>query len=293
MKIGFMGLGMVAWVFGGAMLESGKTDGIAGYDVRYAENPDMFRRRFEGMNVAFAGSPEELARECDVICSTVTTDVAVDAAGSIAPYLRADQYYVDFNSMTPGRKEEVWKTVGDKCRFVEASVLGAVGATGKKTKILLGGDYAEDAEALLCGLGLNAHFFSREIGRASMFKMVRSVFSKGLETLIIEMMEAAERAGIYEEVWDDICSFMEQKPFRQIGENWVCSHATAATRRYAEMLQVAETLEELGVKPVLTNASAEVFSRSAERKIEKDFEKQPSDPKTVIRYLLDGDQRPI
>ena len=34
-----------------------------------------------------------------------------------------------------------------------------------------------------------------------MFKMLRSVFSKGMEALLIEFLVAAERAGIRADLW--------------------------------------------------------------------------------------------
>jgi len=46
-------------------------------------------------------SPAALARDSDVLCSTVTSSAALDAARQTAPFLEARHLYADLNSVSP------------------------------------------------------------------------------------------------------------------------------------------------------------------------------------------------
>lgn len=285
MKIAFIGLGKVANIFSTAIASTSSSTEIWGFDVCYEQEKERFQKLYRNVPIHFANSLEELSQHSEILFSTVTTSVAVDVAKQIAPFLRKDQHYVDMNSTAPQRKTDIAQIMDGVCNFTEAAILGLVDVTGAKTKILLCGEYADNMAEILVGLGMNAHPFGPEIGRASTFKMIRSVFSKGLETLLIEMMVAGKKANLYDELWNDVNDYMVQESFRVIGENWVTSHAAASVRRQAEMEQVKDTLCGLGVSPFMSTAAIEVFRQSNDRNISQHFEHGASCAESVIDFL--------
>ena len=257
MRIAFIGFGEVASAFSAALAARGAR--IAAYDVR-AER----RKAAESLGVSF-GALSDALQGADYVFSTVTTSVARLAAEQCAPRLRPGQHYVDLNATDPGVKKEIQRVIEpSRAAFVEGALLGAVGVTGAKTEILLGGPAARRAEQDLAGtLGLNARFYSEEIGKASMFKMLRSVFSKGMEALLIEFLAAGERAGIRDDLWKEVTGLFATQPFEKVAANWVRSHASAHERRYHEVKQVAAVLRALGIEPTITAATEAFFARSA------------------------------
>jgi 3-hydroxyisobutyrate dehydrogenase-like beta-hydroxyacid dehydrogenase len=263
MRIAFIGFGEVAGAFSAALAARGAE--IAAYDIliEQPEGIERLRARAGGTKVSFRGLPEAL-RGARYVFSTVTTDVAREAAQQCARHLGVGQTYVDLNATEPSVKREVGDIVAAPgAAFVEGAVLGAIGVSGASTEILLGGPDARRAERDLAGeLGLNARFYSEEIGRASMFKMLRSVFSKGMEALLIEFLVAGERAGIREDLWREVTALFANQPFDKVAANWVRSHASAHARRYHEMKQVAGVLRELGIEPTVTAATEAFFQRS-------------------------------
>lgn len=120
---------------------------------------------------------------------------------------------------------------------MEGAILGAVGVTGAQTRILTGGPKSREAAEALTRLGLNVTAYSPDIGKASTFKMLRSIFSKGLEALLIEFLVAGKRANIQEDLWQEIVDLFSQNAFDHVAANWIKSHATAHERRYDEMRQ--------------------------------------------------------
>jgi 3-hydroxyisobutyrate dehydrogenase-like beta-hydroxyacid dehydrogenase len=135
-------------------------------------------------------------------------------------------------------------------------------------------------------LGLaNVRYFSPSIGEASQVKMLRSIFSKGVECLLLEMLVAGRRAGVAEHLWKDIVEFMTAHPFRSVAENWIRTHPGACERRHHEMLQVLETLKELGVEPTMTRGTAEFLKRSTMSGLPAQFARKPESVWEVPDWL--------
>lgn len=284
-KVGFIGFGEAATAFAGAMTAKGAD--VGAYDVRMA-SAEGYRELLERAKLQKVALEDlkRLVSGRQVVLSTVTTDVALEVAKECASFLTARHVYIDMNSTAPNVKVKIAKVIGETgARFVEGAILGAIGATGASTKVLLGGQGAEECSGLLNELGLNTRMFSEEIGKASTFKMIRSVFSKGAEALLIEMLTAGRKAGIEGQLWDDIVGFMESKPFGKIASNWLETHATACERRYFEMKQVCQTMEEMGMAPVMSCATEQVFKESVDKGIKSKFSKKADKYSQVIEAL--------
>jgi 3-hydroxyisobutyrate dehydrogenase-like beta-hydroxyacid dehydrogenase len=241
------------------------------------------RARVAGIRFA---SMSEVIGNSDYLLSAVTTQVAAAVAEKCAIFLGAGKVYVDLNSTSPSVKVKVSNIISPSgADFVEGAILGAIGATGADTKILLGGEQAEAADAVLRKLGLKTSVFSNEIGKASMFKMLRSIFSKGMEAMLIELLLAAKCAGIDRELWQDIVETMSKTPFEKTASNWVQTHAPACERRYHEMVQVIDTMKEIGVEPIVTRGTTELFKRSMALGLNKVLMEKSGSMDEVIRLL--------
>lgn len=284
-KIGFIGFGEVGAVFSEAMNAAGAE--IMVYDVllEQAGKAEDMKRRILATG-SRAGSMEEVIAHSDYLLSTVITQVAEEVARRCAKYLKSGQVYLDLNSTSPAVKVDLNRIITPTgAEFVEGAILGAVGATGAKTRILAAGNRGREVADILNRHGLNFSFYSPEIGKASMFKMLRSIFSKGVEIILMEMMVAGRRAGIEKDLWDDITHFMAAKPFDKIGSNWIASHAVAYERRYYEMCQVVETMREIGIQPIVTEGTVKFFQQSLDMKINKGFSEKPDSFYRVIEYI--------
>jgi 3-hydroxyisobutyrate dehydrogenase-like beta-hydroxyacid dehydrogenase len=264
-RIGFIGFGEVGRTFAAAML------------TRRAEVFYFDIVRTDAVPCAVYRPLEELVAQCDILLSTVTTHVAIAVAETAAPLLTLRHTYADMNSTSASMKRRIAGIIGaSSAHFVEGAILSAVGEAGAKASILVAGGRAEAFARLMNRLGLvNVKYFSPEVGEASQMKMLRSIFSKGVECLLLEMLVAGRRAGVAEYLWKDIVGFMTNHPFEGIAANWIRTHPGASERRYHEMEQVLETLEELGVDPVMTKGTTEFFRRSVESGLAARFTAKP------------------
>ncbi|HUF79905.1 MAG TPA: DUF1932 domain-containing protein [Burkholderiales bacterium] len=285
-RIAFLGFGEVAAAFSAALAARGAE--IAAYDILLDQpgGPDRLKARAAGAKVEFCGLPQAV-RGAGYVLSTVTTSVAPEAARRCVPHLGAGHTYVDMNATDPGVKLDIEGIIAPSgAAFVEAAVLGAIGVTGARTEILLGGSHGRRAERELGGdLGLNVRFYSDEIGKASMFKMLRSVFSKGMEALLIEFLVAGERAGIRDDLWREVTELFSSHPFEKTASNWVRSHATAHARRHHEMVQVANVLRQLGLEPTVTAATEAFFRRSGSLGLQDSFKSTPATMDELVQFF--------
>jgi len=284
-KIGFIGFGEVGYTFSRAMNQAGAE--VTVYDVLLdgANRADDIRERITETG-SKVGTLEEVVKNNDYILSTVITQAAKNVAQTVSPMLKSGQIYVDLNSTCPSVKVAIGRIIAATgADFVEGAILGAVGATGAETRIFTAGEKRQEIAELFNRMGMNVQPYCRQIGKASTFKMLRSIFSKGVEALLLEMLVAAKRADIETDLWEDITKFMAAKPFDKIGDNWMRSHAVAHERRYYEMLQVVETMKELNVEPVMSERTAAYFKQSLDMGMSKSFPEKPESFHEVIKFI--------
>ena len=85
--------------------------------------------------------------------------------------------------------------------------------------------------------------------------MIRSVMVKGIEALTDEMMQAAEAAGVADEVLASLDASEKARPWAEKAAYNRERMATHGARRAAEMEESAKTLAALGVEPVMTRGT--------------------------------------
>ena len=95
-----------------------------------------------------------------------------------------------------------------------------------------------------------------EVGQAAGLKMIRSVMIKGIEALTLECFLAAKRAGIVDEVAASLKNNYPTLDWNKVIEYNIERMASHGVRRADEMDQVAETLRELGIDPLMASATS-------------------------------------
>ena len=284
-KVCFIGFGEVASIFSKPIRQKGVE--VAAFDVLLSreEGKEILNKRVLVDGIQFGLLPDAVTG-ADLILSTVTTSVAEDAAQSCTEHIRPGQMYIDLNATAPSMKRRIAEIIQPTgADFVEGSILGAVGVTGSKTHILTGGPKGRETADILTRLGLHAAYYSSEIGKASTFKMLRSIFSKGLEVLLLEFLIAGKRAGIEDDLWKEIVDLFKNNPFDVVAANWIKTHATAHERRYHEMKQVREVVQEIGLEPILTSGTEAFFKRSCELGLKDAFPEKPDTVDAVIDFM--------
>ena len=116
--VSFIGFGEAGQAIAAGLRDAG-IERITAWDILFAEaSGARLRAAGETMGVRLANSAAEAVAGTDMIISAVTATSSLEAARSVEPYLSGAPYYLDINSVSPGRKQATAKLLGEKARYV-------------------------------------------------------------------------------------------------------------------------------------------------------------------------------
>jgi 3-hydroxyisobutyrate dehydrogenase-like beta-hydroxyacid dehydrogenase len=209
-----------------------------------------------GTAVRRGTSLQQAAAGANVVVSAVTAGQCLAAAREAGPHLGAGSWYFDLNSVSPGTKTAAAKVVDAAgARYVEAAVMAPIGPKRSATTMLLGGPHATDFLPQAHELGFTgASVFAAELGRASAAKMCRSVIVKGMEALVGESMLAARRYGVESAVLQSLGDLFPRADWAELGRYMISRSLQHGRRRAEEMREVAVTVGDVGIEPLMSTA---------------------------------------
>jgi len=254
-RVSFIGFGEAGQAIASGLRESG-IERVAAWDILFPK-PEGARLKVAGdkFGVRLASSAADAVTESDMIISAVTAASSVDAARFVAPHLKGNPYYLDINSVSPGRKQETAKLLGDKARYVDVAVVAAIHPKRHRTPLLIAGPHAEPIAPLLREMEMELKVVGGAVGGAAAIKMIRSVMIKGIEALTLECFLAAARAGVLDEVTVSLKNNYPGLDWSKLSEYNLERMASHGERRAAEMEESAATLRELGLDPLMVEAT--------------------------------------
>ena len=254
-RISFIGFGEAAQAIASGLRETG-IERVAAWDILFPEQTGKkLKEAAESLGVRVASSARDAVRETDMIISAVTAASSVDAARSVASDLTRNPYYLDINSVSPGRKQETARLLGESARYIDVAVIAAIYPARHRTPLLLSGPHAKNVSPLMHELDMQFSIVGPEIGSAAAIKMIRSVMIKGMEALTLECFLAAARAGVLEEVTVSLKNNYPALDWETIADYNLERMASHGERRAAEMEESAATLRELGLDPLMVEST--------------------------------------
>ena len=249
----FIGFGEAGQAIAAGLREAGV--GMSAWDILFPHDDGRkLREAGTRIGVRLASSAADAVRGVGIVVSAVTAAASFEAAQSVKPHLNG-QFFLDINSVSPGRKQATASLLGTHARYVDVAVMAPIHPARHQTPMLLAGPHADAVEPLLQDLDMRTSLAGREIGAAAAIKMVRSVMVKGMEALTYECFVASARAGVTDEVIASLAKTFPTLDWAKIIEYNLERMASHGARRAAEMEEVAETLREFGVEPHMATAT--------------------------------------
>jgi 3-hydroxyisobutyrate dehydrogenase-like beta-hydroxyacid dehydrogenase len=254
-RVSFIGFGEAGQAIASGLRENG-IKRVSAWDILFRDaTGERLKAAGDKLGVRLANSAADAVAEADMIISAVTAASSVDAARSVAAHLKGNPYYLDINSVSPGRKRETARLLGDKARYVDVAVIAPIHPARHRTPLLISGPHAETISPLLRELEMQLSVVGLETGNAAAIKMIRSVMIKGIEALTLECFLAAARAGVLEEVTVSLKNNYPTLDWTRIADYNLERMASHGERRAAEMEESAATLRELGLDPLMVDAT--------------------------------------
>lgn len=254
-RLSFIGFGEAGQAIAAGLREAG-VERIAAWDILFPQaEGEKLKQAGAKIGVRLAASAADAVREADIIIAAVTAASSVDAAQSVKAHLSGNPFYLDINSVSPGRKQETAKLLDGRARYVDVAVMAPIHPARHKTPMHIAGPQIEAIAPIMQALDMRLIVAGPQVGAAAAIKMIRGVIIKGIEALMEECFIAATRAGIADEVAASLVNNYPTLDWNKIVEYNIERMASHGTRRAAEMEEVADTLRELGVEPLMAEAT--------------------------------------
>ena len=211
-------------------------------------------------NIQDVGSLTQLVIESDVVLSVLVPAAATEAANLVAEVISnvgKQILYVDCNAVAPQKVKriaQVIESVG--VTFVDASIIGPPPRVPGRTRIYASGKQAVEFQQLR-NYGLDIRVIGDEIGQASGLKMSYAALTKGLTAIGTELLIAAHRLGLDEQLWEEVSS--SQPELAAILTRSIPSMTPKAHRWIGEMEEIAETFQEVGLTERIFYGAADVY----------------------------------
>jgi 3-hydroxyisobutyrate dehydrogenase-like beta-hydroxyacid dehydrogenase len=153
----FIGFGEAGQAIAAGLAEAGVVARMAAWDILFPRREgEKLVQAAAAIGVREASSAADAVREADLVIAAVTAASSVDAAKSVKPHLAAQPFFLDVNSVSPGRKQETAKLLGDTARYIDVAVLAPIYPARHQTPMLLAGPHAEAVAPTLAALGMRA-----------------------------------------------------------------------------------------------------------------------------------------
>lgn len=234
-------------------------------------------------------TPAEVVAKSDMIISIVVPSAAKPLAQTIATAIAAAKkpvLYADANAISPMTAMAIEGIItGAGGSFADVCIIGTSAKVGQGTTFYASGDYAAEF-AELSKFGLQIEILGDRPGQASAYKVVYAGLTKGVSSLMVELLLLAHSLGILEQIiaqyrtkFPDLVRFAESNlpglPFR-------------AARRSDEMEELSLTIAAEGLTPVMAPASRRLLASLGELNLRAEYSEADAekwDVKSVISLL--------
>lgn len=261
MNLGFIGFGGAGYGLAKGLRQAGIAT-VFYYDRLQTTSPyaEAIGSRAAEIGAVAEKTAGELAGRTEVLFSCVTGAMALSVAREIAPFLSPAHLYIDVNTASPEVMEAVASVVEPTgALFVDAAMMGAIPTFLQQVPILASGAGAGLFSKRLTPYGMKIRVIGEKPGAASAIKLFRSIFTKGLLALFLELLPTAHRYGVDETVLASLADSLDGVPLLETARQQMTKGIVNAGRMAHEMEEVVAILENLGAPAAMSRASRETL----------------------------------
>lgn len=283
-KLGFIGFGEAAYEMGCGFNAEGKDVEIRAYDVAYEKNRESFDIRAKKAGVTLVDSLEELIASSEVIMSMVPTAYTLTTAMNALKYFDKDKLFADASTSLPDDMVEIAKAAAAMgVEFADVAMLGSLPKDKHKVPILVSGTGADSYLELMKPLGMDIEKVSDKAGDASAIKLTRSIYMKGLATLMTETLMCAYKNNIEDKIIESISGSLDGEKFIVTANRLISGNAIHSERRIHEMESVIQFAEGCGITPTMTIATKKALEELNGLRLMDNF--KDSKPKNYLDVM--------
>ncbi len=211
-------------------------------------------------------SPGPWLAGVDWVLSCVTGAQALAVATQVAGFAPAGAGLADLTTASPDTKREAARVVRVKSvRYLDTAIMGAISLSGVRTPLLAAGEGGDGFKRFIEEAGGRVKLMDgAAAGDAMALKILRSVFTKGMEALCVELLMSAEKQGVREQLYEQL-SDIDQTPLRDFIDMLVRTHVVHAARRAHEVRDAHAELAFQGIASLVLPGVEQRFRDTASR----------------------------
>lgn len=248
------------------------------------DRSDETRARAEDAGLDDVGSLTELVTESATIVSVCPPGAALEMAQHVAD-VGFEGTYVDANAVAPSTARAVAELFTGRATFVDGGIIGPPPTQPGTTRLHLSGPNAPAVAALFAGSDLEVRLVDGGPGAASAVKMCFAGWTKGTSALLFALRALAEAEGVTDALVGEWATSMPELISR--GERSAATVGPKAWRFEAEMVEIADSLNNAGLPDHFHRGAAEVYRRMAGFKGRPSTGDEATTLGDVIEALLD------
>ncbi|MDH0365232.1 NAD(P)-dependent oxidoreductase [Comamonas aquatica] len=260
MKFAVLGGGMVGSCYTQALLQQGHV--LVGLCDLQPSNQISTTVQEAGAQIHNA--PGAWLSDADVVLSAVFGTVAHEIFRASLGHLKRGTLYVDMTTADPLEMKACAALAREtQVDFVDVAITGAVNLGGAKTPLLLAGEQAQAVQELYAPFGGSVRVVGSNPGEAASLKLLRSIFTKGMEALAVECLGTAEAMGLREQLYV-VLEDIDQTPLRSLMESMVQTHIPHSGRRRNEVIEAQHQIKAQGLLPIVSQGVEAMFAATAQ-----------------------------
>ncbi|WP_444633484.1 NAD(P)-binding domain-containing protein [Cupriavidus oxalaticus] len=261
MNIAIIGLGEVGRCYANALAT------IPGTTFQFCDThlSQAGRDLADKFGVPVQGEVGPWLAEADWVLSCVFGAASLDVAGQCFDYMKLGAQYADLTTASPADKRVAAVRAKSKgIEYVDVAVMGAISLAWARTPLLCAAtEGAEEFASLIRQAGGNVRVVEDgAAGDAISLKVLRSVFTKGMEALAVELLMAAEKQGVREKLYA-VLKDIDESPLADFINMLVRTHTIHAKRRTHEVAEAQKELQGSGLTSLVLPGVEARFKNTA------------------------------
>jgi len=259
MRISLIGFGQVGQCYAQALHAAGHT-----LDTLCDIAPtDAMRERAQSHQAELVTELGPWLARADLVISAVFGHAAQDVAEAALPLMHADADYADFTTASPDTMQHLAQVAATQGRrFTDVAIMGAIFIQGAGTPLLCAGTGAQRVAEFMASTGAPARAIDGVAGDAMTLKLLRSIITKGLESLSVECLVAADRKNLVPALFE-VLADVDERPLTTFMQAMVRSHVVHAERRLVEVQEARQQLHDDALEPLVLDGVERLFARTA------------------------------
>ena len=255
--LGIFGFGEAGQLLAEGLIGDGyKSKNIKAYDLNYK----FLARKADELNIDLYSNPNSFLEKIDFLIVLVPCSAVLNVAKEILPKLKKDCIYIDLSTSFPDDQKKIG-TISDQfnIKYCDGAILGSLPKFKHRVPILISGEGTDKIKDYFSQWNMNISIVGNEPGRASAIKLCRSIYSKGTQALLIELIKATEHFQVTDIVLESFEKTWFLEGFTKEANRLIKSTKTHYKRRKDEIDYSVKMLEDAGMPAYMSKCASKVL----------------------------------